>query len=255
MYTLILAAGSGTRLGARAQGALKCLVLLEGRSLLDRSLEVLATRGDLDVHLVGGKLADQLEPFGYPVIRNAEAARTNIVGTLARGLAAADWPSQALVLYGDIVYEPKVLAAALASSTADVVLPVNTDWRRLWALRMADPLKDAETLIMSDDGSAVLEIGGRPADYSQVQAQFMGIFRLGRGAIDHLRQLDPQLRDGLDVTSWVGMLIEAGLIVQPVAVFGGWLEVDCASDLDTYEALSRTGTIGEICELLPRTAR
>jgi choline kinase len=249
VHTVILAAGQGTRLGRHAKDRPKCLVELGGRRLLDRSLDALRRFEQLEVTAVGGVHADMLRRHVPNVVVNSSSTTTNIVGSLARGLDALGWPATALVVYGDIVFEPRAIAAALVDSDADVVLPVNTAWRDLWGRRMEDPLSDAETLTVSADGSRVTSIGAKPAGYDEVHGQFMGILRMGPAASAYLRDLDQNRRDLLDTTTMVSEFIRAGLRVAPVPVDGGWLEVDTEADLDLYRSMLDAGTLDELCRL------
>ena len=66
------------------------------------------------------------------------------------------------------------------------VLAVDGQWRRYRALRMANPLEDAETLKPDDDGR-VLELGKKPRGYGDIQAQYMGLFKV---RADHAPRLD-----------------------------------------------------------------
>ena len=249
MYTLILAAGQGSRLGLRAAGGPKCLVELGGHSLLDRAISALAVSDDLDLHIIASKGVDQLAGRGCTVIDFPDASSTNIVGGLVRGLAAGGWPSEALVLYGDVVFEPVVIERTLAAQPADVVLPINSEWERLWRLRMPDPLADAETLRLSPDRSRVTEIGGQPRDLGSIEGQFMGVMRLGSGAIASLRATDDAVRDHMDVTTWLSSLLGHGLHIRPVQIPGGWLEIDTEADLLAYEDALVRGVLDEYCRL------
>jgi hypothetical protein len=66
---------------------------------------------------------------------------------------------------------------------------------------------DAETLVLSEDESVIVEIGGRPRDYTEVQGQFMGLLKIGTRAVAHLRATDADIRDKWDVTIWLSTLI------------------------------------------------
>ena len=45
--------------------------------------------------------------------------------------------------------------------------------KRLWALRMDNPLADAETFKIRD--GRVVELGKKPTGYNEIQAQYMGL--------------------------------------------------------------------------------
>jgi len=61
MRALILAAGEGVRLRPYTLDRPKCLVEVNGVTLLDRHLAVLRREGILDITLIGGYRRDKLE--------------------------------------------------------------------------------------------------------------------------------------------------------------------------------------------------
>jgi len=60
---VILAAGKGTRLGTLTEDTPKCLIPIEGRSLINRYLDSLESYSPLTVHVVGGFKFDKYNPF------------------------------------------------------------------------------------------------------------------------------------------------------------------------------------------------
>ena len=73
------------------------------------------------------------------------------------------------ISYGDIIYTDKVLNQ-ITQNKSDIVVAVDKNWRELWALRMEDPLKDAETLKM-DANCNIVELGKKPSSYGEIEGQ------------------------------------------------------------------------------------
>ena len=65
-----------------------------------------------------------------------------------------------IIAYGDIVYEPTVLQSLL-DTQGEMVITADLDWKKLWSLRMDNPLDDAETFKINQDGF-VVELGKKP---------------------------------------------------------------------------------------------
>lgn len=245
---VILAAGRGTRLGASAAGKPKCLVELAGKTLLDRQLTSLRACGITDVALVGGFESGQLVSRGHRVILNPRFADTNMVTSL---FCAEDFfkGSDLIVAYGDIVYEPRVLRALLAAEDPAAIV-VDRGWREYWQARFADPLVDAESLKIGPDGR-LLELGKKPGSYDQIEAQYIGLFkiradytaRLGMvyQALDSNAEYDGKSFDLMYMTSFLQHLIDIGWEVRAVPVNHGWLELDSETDLRLYERLTASG--------------
>ncbi|MBT2417997.1 phosphocholine cytidylyltransferase family protein [Streptomyces sp. ISL-22] len=256
MRTVVLAAGRGSRLGELTDERPKSLVPLAGTPLLTRLLTSLRTAGVRDVTIVTGYRADLIAEAapGCRTLHSARWARTNMAASLLVADDAGLLADGAVVSYADIVVEPRVLTALLDAPAAPVTLPVNTAWLDVWSQRMADPLADAERLILGDDGR-LLDIGGTPAGLEEVHAQFMGLIRLDP---DGARRLTGFYRDVLhddpaaerwDTTTLLRSWLRQGGTASTVAVDGGWLEVDTPEDKARYEELHRTGRLDAICSL------
>jgi choline kinase len=254
---VILAAGEGTRLRPYTFDRPKCLVPLVGRELLTWQLDALEAAGVEDVTVVTGYRAEQIEALAVTTVHNDAFASTNMVASLMCAAAQLDGGDDVLVAYGDLVYEPRVVRA-LAACSAPLAMTVDRGWRRLWSLRMADPLADAETLRLDHDGN-VVELGRKPHSYDEIEGQYMGLIRIGREfaprLVDVYRALDPRGpyegrdRANMYMTSFLQHLIDEVTPVAAVVVDGGWLEVDTIEDLDIYEALHREGKLSEFCVL------
>lgn len=253
---VILAAGRGTRLGEAAAGKPKCLAELAGRTLLDRQLAALESCGVTDVALVGGFESGQLVSRGHRVILNPRYAQTNMVASL---FCAEDFfkGHDLVVAYGDIVYEPRVLEALLSADGPAAVV-VDRGWKEYWQARFADPLADAETLKIGPDGN-LRELGKKPKDYSQIEAQYIGLFKIRADrtgalaeayrALDRKALYDGKTFDLMYMTSFLQHLIDTGWPLRAVPVEHGWLELDTTDDLALYGRLAASGGIDRFFRL------
>ena len=82
MKAIILAAGEGSRLRPYTLDRPKCLVEVDGRSLLDRQLDVLTLGNINPIMLIGGYRAEMLPREGIELRINSLYAETNMVWTL-----------------------------------------------------------------------------------------------------------------------------------------------------------------------------
>ena len=255
MRAIILAAGEGTRLRPYTLDRPKCLVPLAGRPLLEWQRDALRAAGIDDITVVTGYRADQIRALGCSTVQNDDFASTNMVASLMCAAHLLDGSDDVVICYGDLVYEPR-LVRALCDRDAPVAITVDRQWRRLWDLRMADPLADAETLKLDANGH-VIELGRKPVSYADIEGQYMGLIGIRRAIapklVDVYRALDPAgPYDGRDranmyMTSFLQYLIDEVTPVAAVVVDGGWLEVDTIADLDTYEALHASGRLRDYC--------
>ena len=82
MKAIILAAGQGTRLRPLTNTIPKCLVELNGQSLLSHQVRVFKSLGLDDIHLVGGYRVSQIVNQNITIHINEHYATTNMVFTL-----------------------------------------------------------------------------------------------------------------------------------------------------------------------------
>jgi choline kinase len=255
MRLIILAAGEGSRLRPLTLDRPKCLVKLQGRPLLEWQLEAARAAGIHDIAVVGGYRIDALKGYDVTLVENPAFASTNMVRTLfcARELFGDGF----VMSYGDIVYSPSVLHSVL-DSQARIAVAVDRLWRSYWERRFSDPLGDAETLVLGDDG-AILEIGQKPKLIDDIDAQYIGLVAFRCGGVSALdaayRAAELEDRAGrlpfcgarsldkLYMTDLLQGLISRGERLEAVGIDGQWLEVDSESDLQIAEELVERGRL------------
>lgn len=237
MKGIILAAGRGSRMKEMTDDRPKCLVHLEGKSLLDWQVESLKQAGVSTIGIVTGYKRELLVGRGLVEFHNPRWAETNMVSSL---VCAEQWlnAEPCIISYSDIVYSASAVSS-LVECSADLAVTYDPNWLSLWTERFDDPLSDAETFRLSGSGT-VTEIGGKPLDLSQVQGQYMGLLRFtprGWVELSHVRaRLPPGQRDAIHMTGILQKVVDAGSVsILAVPYTGGWYEVDSAADLVAYQ--------------------
>ncbi|WP_197685163.1 phosphocholine cytidylyltransferase family protein [Herminiimonas arsenitoxidans] len=236
---IILAAGEGTRLRPYTLDRPKCLVEVDGVSLLDRQLSILTTEPIAPIIIIGGYLFPMLQRPELELRVNPRYAETNMVWTLFS--AEDDLQGDVLICYGDIVYSRAILKAVLASD-ADIAVAIDLDWEAYWRMRNENPLDDAETLKLGTDGR-ILEIGQKPESLADIDGQYMGLMKFSAKGMDLLKKtfhgakLLGQLRgkslEKAYMTDLLQAMIDLNIRVDAVTVNGGWVEVDTVGDLES----------------------
>ena len=134
-----MAAGEGTRLRPYTLDRPKCMVEIDGVSLIDRQLEVLKSEGIDDIVIIGGYKSEMLKRFDIKLKVNARYFETNMVWTLFS--AEEELEGDVIVSYGDIVYSKNILNA-LIKSKADIAVTIDKKWEGYWRERNENPLDD-----------------------------------------------------------------------------------------------------------------
>ena len=234
---ILLVAGEGKRLRPYTLDRPKCMVEIDGISLIDRQLAVLKTEGLDDIVMIGGYKADMLKREGVKLKINSRYYETNMVWTLFS--AEEELEGDVIVSYGDIVYSREILQALL-KSTADIAVTIDKEWEIYWRARNENPLDDAETLKLREDGS-ISEIGQKPKSIDEIEGQYMGLMKFSADGIKQIKdafhiavnngQLCIRNIENAYMTDLLQSLINNDSIVTAVLIDYPWIEIDETSDM------------------------
>jgi L-glutamine-phosphate cytidylyltransferase len=135
------------------------------------------------------------------------------------------------------------LVRDLAAAQGQLVVAYDRDWSRLWRRRFVDPLADAETFRI-DGAGRLLEIGGKTDRIEDIQGQYMGLLKFTPAAWSCiealLNALDPAIRDRLDVTALLRLLLARNEIaIGTLGTNGQWGEIDNPEDVALYSTMVR----------------
>ncbi|MGV7220798.1 MAG: phosphocholine cytidylyltransferase family protein [Nitrospinales bacterium] len=236
MQGIILAAGRGSRMDKLTQNNPKCLVQLSGKSLLNWQVESLQSAGISSVAAVCGYMAEKIQLEGLEKFINPRWNETNMVQSLVEAKSLLNTQT-CIVSYSDIVYSPNAVSK-LVHAEGDIVITYDKNWLELWKMRFEDPLSDAETFQVDENG-VLLEIGNKAKSVSEIKGQYMGLLKftpIGWGRVEsYLSELTGHEQDKLDMTSLLKGLIACNTVINTVPIVDSWYEVDTANDLMIYE--------------------
>lgn len=234
---ILLLAGEGKRLRPYTLDRPKCMVEIDGVSLIDHQLRVLRSEGLNDIVMVSGYKSEMLEQYNCRLKHNPRYFETNMVWTLF--CAADELEGGVIVSYGDIVYSEDILKALL-NSKADIAITIDKNWESYWRERNDNPLDDAETLKIRGDGT-ISEIGQKPKSIEEIQGQYMGLMKFSSVGIKQIKDIfDVALKKGsllghdienAYMTDLIQAVINTGEPVTSIPIYESWVEVDTVEDL------------------------
>lgn len=256
MKAIILAAGQGTRLRPMTDDRPKCMVEVNGQSILDRQLDTMHACGinEADITIIAGYCSDVLqkkfEDTGINIIINEKYETTNMVYSLMCARQVMERQEDILISYGDIIYNETVLQKIL-NTEEDSAIVVDDGWYSYWSKRCENPLDDAETL-MFDKDDYLIEIGQKTTELSKVQSQYIGLMRF-RGAgltamLNLAKEAEERTQKGhalwrtertyqkMYMTDLLQGLIDVGNKLKAVHIERGWFEIDDCDDLKLVES-------------------
>lgn len=247
MRAIILAAGSGRRMGKYGENLPKGMLTFNGKPLIEWQIDRLRDIGISDIVIVTGYKAELITFKDITYFHNPAFADTNMVETLMCAREALD--ADVLISYADIVYTRK-LAFMITECGNDIGVAVDDEWRAYWMRRYGTTEEDLETLTVSSNGK-ITSIG-KPVNSSEgIDYRYIGLIKFSASGISNAIKLynrkklrnENWIQSGKPfsmgyMTDLLHELIVDGRTVYPVVTHGGWYEFDTAEDYEKAQAMS-----------------
>jgi choline kinase len=253
---ILIAAGRGKRLGTHTDEIPKCMVEIGGAPILGHVWRALSGAGVDELVVIRGYRGDVLEQFVRRMVPkvifvdNLEWQTNNVLLSLA---CARPYLDQATYLtYSDIIFTPAVARAA-ATSSAEIGLVIDREFRKIYEGRSEHPLEEGEVADLMPDGS-VARVGKKALPPSEAIGEFIGLSRLGErgvrivanaldrvakhfeGREDQQFQRAARYRNAYLTDLWQE-LIDGGVRIDPILIDGQWREIDTGQDLERARQL------------------
>ncbi len=237
MKAIILSAGQGSRLLPLTQSRPKCLLPVGGRTILEWQLRALAANGVMDVTVVTGFHAEDVEEliatsdFGAQTVRtlyNPFYAVADNAGSCY--VAREQMRGEFMIINGDTLFEPALAARALSQHRQPITVTID---------RKA--AYDGDDMKVCLDGDQLIRIGkALPLDVVDAESIGMLIFS-DEGGSRFNEAIVNLLRSENGLKSWYLRAIDvlaARKTVGTALIEGlAWQEVDVVDDLARAEAL------------------
>jgi choline kinase len=247
MRAIIIGAGRGSRLMPTTENAPKCFAEIQGKRILDWTVEALKGGGCTEICFVGGYRLEAVRR-DYPefIFRaNRDWPDNNILVSLMCAEDLMDRPF--VTAYSDILFTPQ-LVAGLMKAKDEIALGVDTDWREHYRPRTRHPPHDAEKVITS--GGRVERIH-RGIAYEDATGEFIGVARFASEGARWLREFyhqrmaefwDRPYREAalFQKAYLIHMfqdMIEHGIAFGHVDTPGKYREIDTQEDMDLAQTL------------------
>ena len=255
MKAIILAAGMGTRLDKYTKNLPKCMLDIDGITLLERQIKTLKACGINNIIVVKGYMPDKINISGVKYYINEEYANTNMVETLMR--AEAEMDDGLLVCYGDILYEKGVVEKVIQADVG-IGVTVDIDYLDYWKARLDNWQEDVESLVIGKDGN-IIEIGVPDCGLEKAKVRYVGLIKFSKKGIETLKKIYHENREKyfdssekfmnskcfkkMYMTDMIQLIINSGQKVYPVKIQHGWLEFDANEDYEKEMEWLKNGAI------------
>ncbi len=254
MKAIIIAAGPSTRLRPFTDYKPKCLLEIEGKTILDRILAVLYNCGINDIVMIRGY---QKETINLPNIKyydNDDFYNNNILESLF--YAEPEMDDEFIFTYSDILYSKEVVQKLL-DSAHDFSLVVDTAWRERYEGRTKHPTDEAELVLVKEGKITHLSKFYNP---NVAYGEFIGLGKFSKkGAEIFTRNYNRaknnktckfagRFHDAITIekaylTDMFEELICRGYSIYSVDIERGWVELDTDQDYEYAKQLIKEGKI------------
>lgn len=240
MRPIIIGAGRGSRLNAMTDDQPKCYVPIGGRSILDWVLDAFSGAGLPTPVFIGGYQIDQIRR-DYPqfdFVHNHNWPNNNILASLF--CAESHMEAGFVSSYADILFRDTLVRRAL-EHPGDIVLCVDTEWRRRYTHRTQHPENDAEKV--SAEGDRLVRIS-REITAAEATGEFVGVAKFTSVGAARLREHYHRVHSEYSGRPWreavsfekaylillLQEMIEQGEQIYFVTTAGEYMEIDTEQD-------------------------
>ena len=243
MRAIILAAGSGLRLGESTQDIPKTLVDVNGKSILERQISLLREHGVNEIFVVIGYKREKHVLKDIEYIFNARYSETEQLTSMM--VARRKIFGDVLIIFGDIVFDSDILQQILASND-DIAIAIDLDWEKSYNERPGNPKSLADKVLINQ--KKILRISYKQADTiieNQTVGEFLGVIKLSangsRIIIKKYEELEKSYvgkfhdADSLEKAKLVDILqelVDSKIEIYPITITGKWCEIDTPEDLE-----------------------
>lgn len=246
MKAIIIAAGSGKRLGKISENLPKSLTNVNNKSILERQVESLKRSGISNIIVITGPNSEKFTFSQLKYTSDDDYEQHDILGSL---MAAKNYINgDVLVLYSDVLFEDKIIKTVLAS-THDIGVAIDLNWEKAYQNRTMHPKSEAENVLLSENGD-MLEIRKGIQGKEQSVGEFLGMVKLSPKGSEiwnkryeeleksHVGKFHhaPSLKKAY-ITDMIQELIDSKIKVGPIFISGKWCEIDTPQDLERAKSL------------------
>jgi len=243
MRAIILAAGSGLRLGQHTKDVPKALLDLNGKSILERQISLLREHGVNEIFVVIGYKREKHILKDIEYIFNPRYSETEQLASMM--VARTKIFDDVLIIFGDIIFDSQILQQILASND-NIAIAIDLDWEKSYNERPGNPKSLADKVLINQKKIVRISAKEISSDIeNQVVGEFLGVIKLSangsRIIIKKYEELEKSYvgkfhdADSFEKAKLVDILqelIDSKIEIYPITITGKWCEIDTPEDLE-----------------------
>lgn len=250
----ILAAGKGSRLLPLTDQLPKCMLDIQGKSMISRACDAFQNVGIESLVVVGGYQANKLElPTNTKLVINDRYDSNNILHSLSYARSEMQGSDYCIVSYSDIIFRESVVQQLVEASESDISIVVDQKWGKRYQGRTEHPLSQCETA-QFDKKQRLLKSGKNlmtPERDPQQWGEFIGMMKLTQRGNEIFWNIFDEIDSSIKhtdafqssatwynayLTDMLQELVDREINVHCTLIQGGWLEIDTNQDYQTAKS-------------------
>lgn len=244
--SIIIAAGLGSRLKEFTKDSPKCMLEINGKSILQHQVEAYNANGITDISVVRGYKKEKINQSGLKYYENLDYENNNILNSLFYAEQAIT--GNVIISYSDIIFNPSIVKRLMECS-ADIAVVVDVDWRGRYESRDEHPIEEAENVVF-DANHSVVDVGKIMTAEGDVHGEFIGMMKLSPRGAEIFRRHFHRAKDlfwdkpyqravtfqKAYITDILKDMAELGVHIQTVIIEQGWQEIDTIQDFENAKS-------------------
>jgi|TARA_B110000495_G_scaffold49438_1_gene41376 choline kinase len=246
MKVIIIAAGSATRLGKLSEKKPKCLLEINGKSILQRQIELFKKYGIDDIIIITGPH----KKFGIDNVTYVEDLNYPDHDVLGSLMAAESFLNgKVLTCYSDILFDEEILKQIL-NFNGQIGIPIDLDWEKNYIDRIKHPKSEADNVILNQKTILKIKKNISFCNSNEVIGEFLGPVIFSENGSKIFVETYKKLRNTHNgnfhnssslkkayLTDMIQELIDNDIKIDPIIISGKWCEIDTVEDFEKAELL------------------
>ena len=247
MKAIIIAAGIGSRLGELTKDLPKPLIDVNGKSILERQIELFKKFGIEEIIIVTGYKNNKIKFLDVNYIYNSEYQNTEQIGSLmtARNEISGD----VIISFGDILFEEKILEELLKNEN-NFVLVSDPNWKKSYESRPDNPPTQSDFIALENNKIIKFFKNSLEIDNCYSVVEFIGLMKLSATSSDIFVKKYKNLEKNhtgkfyfapsfmkAKFIDFFEELRLSGIQMNTLNVDGQWCEIDTIQDLEIAKKL------------------
>ena len=246
MNAIIIAAGSGKRVGKDVKYIPKSMVKVNGKPIIDYQISVLKQAGIDEIVVITGPYSEKFHLDNVKYVKDQNYIKHDILGSL---MEAKDFlKNNILVLYSDIIFELKIIKQIL-DLKGDISIAVDMNWEKMYEGRTEHPKSEAENVQLNKI-KKIIKIKKNIQNENKDVGEFLGIIKFSpRGSELFIKKYEELIKthngtfqqsssiSKAYLTDMIQEMIDSKIDVEPVLISGKWCEIDTMQDLKNAEKI------------------